>query len=534
MKIIKKSNVTNNAIKIPSEAGDILNISMYMFIKKNFNTLNETEICVIQSKDKNGEIVQTEDIIMKESNTTVVEKYDVRLKQKVKDNITCIKELKSFLRNRRDELPVRFYYDNGYGWVKDEATGKIRFDGSSILGVGDVILDDHEHHLVKKGCKEKTIQICNKVMQDRVKSQFLIATSLSTTIFGALDLKSLIVNVCGRSSQGKSTVLKLCMGLWSNPDDENLSTTWYNTENAISARLNGLEGVPFLLDDTSQGNIKNFTNVVYNMEDGKSKGRLNKLFNVDNVAKWHTCILSGSENSMYDKTDEDKKGILRRLVEIDVEQGDLLKDETQAKEVSKIIKENYGHVGINFTESLFENGLIDNNFEKLNNYLEEEQSKLQSIVSSNGISRGLAEKLAVILLAAKLGKEYLSLEFNIEDLIEYVQQLILKSEINTKNAIVEKMDVDTCHRKVCEFADERLDDRFKTEFSYHIPVEYFNFIESKLGYKFMELRKEFRNNGICTFDTPYEDKGLDNTERIAPLEGGKKMTKKVITVSKMI
>ncbi|GAB6152589.1 hypothetical protein JCM17380_13390 [Desulfosporosinus burensis] len=546
MKRIKKSNVKTNAIRIPSQAADKLNIDMYAFIRKDINTLKETVVCAVQFKDKKGEITQTEDIIIRGTDIGAFETYDTRLKQEVpidvkivkgKEEIVttnCIKNLKKFLRNELNKLPIRMYYEKGYGWTKDDVTGKVRFDGASIVGMNEILLDDHEHHLLGEGEQFKTIEICNEVMRGRVSTQFLLATSLAAPIFGALDLKSLIVNVCGPSSQGKSTILKLCISLWSRPDDEHLSTTWYNTENAICARLNNLEGVPFLLDDTSQGNTKNFTNVVYNIEDCKSKGRLNKLFEVDNVANWHTCILSGSENSMYEKTDKNKKGLLRRLVEIDVEQGGLLKDEIQARKVAKVSKENFGHVGIEFVNKFYENSLTDNNFKKLITYIEEEQSRLQNNVDSNGVSRGLAEKLAVVLLAARLGNEYLCLEFDIDGLIEYVQTLIAESEDKVKNVIIIKHDKDTCHKKICEFAEEKLDDRFKTETQYHIPVEYFNIIERQLGYNFKELRALFMGHGICTFSNTDGDKGLDNTVRIMSLEDGVTKPKKVITVTKMI
>ncbi|GLB29111.1 hypothetical protein LAD12857_10340 [Lacrimispora amygdalina] len=544
MKRIKKSNVKTNALIIPSQAADALNIDMCAFIRKDINTLKESVVCAVQFRNENSEVTQTEDIVINESDLGGFEKYDTRLKQRVPINVmidneetksttTCIKDLKKFLRSDLNKLPIRMYYDKGYGWTKDEVTSKVRFDGASIAGMNEMILDDHEHHLLREGEQFKTIEICNEVMRGRVSTQFLLATSLAAPIFGALDLKSLIVNICGLSSQGKSTILKLCISLWSRPDDEHLSTTWYNTENAICARLNNLEGVPFLLDDTSQGNTKNFTNVVYNIEDGKSKGRLNKLFLVDNVATWHTCIFSGSENSMYDKTDEDKKGILRRLIELDVAQGDLLKDEIQAQKVDKISNENYGHVGIGFVNKLFEMGLTDNNFERLITHLEKEQAELQNNVHSNGVSKGLAKKLAVVLLAAKLGIEHLGLEFDIDELTEYVQTLIAKTELKIKQVIIDKKDFDTCYKEVCEFAEEKLDDRYKEETKYNIPVEYFNIIERQLGYNFKELRVLFMRHGICTFSNTDGDKGLDNTVRIMSLEDGVTKPKKVITVTKM-
>ncbi len=538
MKIIKKANVSSNAIEIPSEAAKKLDIKMLMFITKNLNTLKETNKCAIQFKDKKGEVTQSEDIIINGFSLEGFEKYSTKLKVNVQINeeedTTCIKDLKKYLRNNISELPVRMYYDKGYGWSKDGATGKVRFDGASIAGMDDIILDDNIHHLQKSGDMKKTIKISNEVMQHSVTTQFILATSLAAPIFGALSLNSLMVNICGNTSQGKTTIMRLCMSLWSKSDDPNICTSWYNTENALCARLNGLEGVPCLIDDTSQGNTKDFTNVVYNIEDGKSKGRLNKVFKVDDIETWHTSILSSSENSMYEKTDKEKGGILRRLVEVNAVQGDLIKDEVEAKKVEETSKENYGCVGMDFVNKLFENGLTENNFEKLINYLKEEQIRLQNNVGNDGISKGLAEKLAVVLLAAKLGKEYIGLDFNINDLTEYVQTLILHAKIKIKEVVVEEKNFESSYKEVCQFAEEKLDSRYKTETAYHIPVDYFNVIENNLGYKSKELRISFMENAVCTFNTPDGKTGLDNTVKIAPIGGGTKEGKKVITVTKMI
>ena len=538
MKIIKKANVSSNALEIPSEAAKKLDIKMLMFITKNLNTLKETNKCAIQFKDKKGEVTQSEDIIINGLSLEGFEKYSTKLKVDVpineEEDTTCIKDLKKFLRNNISMLPVRMYYDKGYGWSKDGATGKVRFDGASIAGMDDTILDDHEHHLQKNGDMKKTIKISNEVMHHSVTTQFLLATSLAAPIFGALTSKSLMLNICGKTSQGKTTIMMLCMSLWSKSDDQNICTSWYNTENAICARLNGLEGVPFLLDDTSQGSTKDFTNVIYNIEDGKSKGRLNKVFKNGDVETWNSCIFSTSEKSMYEKTDKEKEGILRRLVEVNVVQGDLIKDEVEAQKVAETCKENYGCVGMDFVNKLFKNGLTENNFEKLSKCYTAEKTRLQISVGEDGISKGLAEKLAVVLLAAKLGREYIGLDFNINDLTEYVQTLILQAKIKIKEVVVEEKNFESSYKEVCRFAEEKLDDRYKTETAYHIPVDYFNVIENKLGYKSKELRISFMDNAVCTFNTPDGKTGLDNTVKIAPIGGGTKDGKKVITVTKMI
>ena len=153
MRAIKKSNVTTNAMNIPSVAADMMKIGMYAFIRKNIATLKEMVVTVIQFKGKDGTIRQTEDIVFNATSLPDLESYGADLKVAVDVNgrkTSCYKDFKEFIRKRSDALPVRMYYDEGYGRMQDMATGRISFNGSSIVGLGDIVLDDYEHHLSKK------------------------------------------------------------------------------------------------------------------------------------------------------------------------------------------------------------------------------------------------------------------------------------------------------------------------------------------------------------------------------------------------
>ncbi|MCT8974977.1 DUF927 domain-containing protein [Clostridium sp. CX1] len=538
MKTINKANVNSSAITVPSIAGDKFGVEMRLFVRKDLNTLKETVVLSLLFKDKKGDIEQSEDIIVTNGKVLNLDDYSPLLKKSVpivnisgqRTSTNCIKELKKFLREYSDKIPVRYYYDKGHGWSIDSATKKLRFDGSSVIPFKGT-LDDNQHHLVKRGAMKKTIDICNEVMDGRLISQFLIAMSLAAPIYGALGLKSLIANICGLSSQGKTILLKLCMSLWDNPEGERLSNTWNNTENAISALLNNLEGVPFLLDDTSQGKIKNFTDILYNIEDGKSKGRLNKEYSVDSRCSWHTCIFSASENSVYEKTDSDKMGILRRLVEIEVEQGDLLKDAAQAAKVKKTCKENYGHVGMYFVNELFKHKMTENDFKKLKESLHEEEKEIS--MDGNGISKGITEKLVVVLLAAKLGEQYLGLKFDLDGLTEYIQTLIAETVVKVEQVIKVKVkqDFDTCYRELCTFAETKLSSGYIRDFVYYIPSPLFNVLESKLGYNYRELRELLMEK---RFIAESDDEALDKTIRRPDKKQGETATLKVIAITKMI
>ncbi len=96
--------------------------------------------------------------------------------------------------------------------------------------------------------------------------------------------------------------------------------------------------------------------------------------------------------------------------------------------------------------------------------------------------------------------------------------------------MVNKKGFKSCYKEIYQFAEEKLDARYKTETAYHIPVEYFNVIENDLGYKSKELRALFMKHGICDFK--YEH--MNNTVRIRNLEDKGTTVNKVITVTKIM
>lgn len=537
MKDVKKSNVSTNALKVKSIAGDKLGVAMYAFRKQDIDTLREDKIVAIQYTDQHGTMRQTEDIVIKGS-IPRFESYGSLLAMAVTSSdgkrSTCSRDLTQFLRRSSHELPVRHYYSDGYGWKRDGATGTVRFDGSSIVGLSNTTLDnDHEYHLKQNGDPTLTTEACNSLMRGRIKSQFLVASSIASPIFGALSLDSLVINVCGESSQGKSTVLDTCISLWGKPEDEKLSATWHGTRNNICSGPKDSHGVPFLIDDTSLGKDLDFANIVYVLAEGKSKGRLNASYTPEATFQWHTVVLSSSEIPMLDRLHTVNKGIFRRLIEMNVVNGDLLANEREANLISGIIKENYGHIGTQFVEAMFQQGLTANGFERLSDLLAVERDRLQQSVDSIGVAKGLAEKLAIILLAAKLGKEHLGLAFDIGLLTEYTKSLIKQAQEKMQEVSIARQDVDECYRRVCEYAESKLGERFVTESDYHIPIRDFNRLEEELGYSRNELRAEFERQGFCDFSKASASINRGNTVKIRPEDGGAMLPKKVITVAKL-
>lgn len=533
MKKIKKVNL-DNAYQIKVEGG-VVGVD----IVSNIST--EREYYRIVYKKNDGRISEPVKISRNEMNKVTL------LKTLGNDwNGKVIDEIRIKVEEDYKEIPVKYAYSGGYGWrcysfEGSDRTDRVYFNGSSIAGLSkEYRLVDNDYHLKKAGSIQPCIEICNKVMKNKAYTQIIIAASLASAIAGALNLKTVIINIEGKSSQGKSTIMMLCSSFWSNKEDTRITTSWYNTDNALISMLNDNEGVLFTIDDTSKGERKDYTPIIYDIENGTSKGRLNRMFELDNQVSWHTIVISSSEGSLFAKCDETKKGLLRRLIELKVYPGDLVDNADTVAEINSVIDANYGHLGVQFVNNMIADGLHDNEFEGLTKLYNEEKSSLQGKVGEDGIQKGIAEKLAPILLAAKLAKKYLGLKFNVEEIEDVLIDTIKENADKFLNSVEDKVSIGEAYERLCKYAIENCKDYEKLD-RYNIPVHEFNEQAAIMMYTDpKELKIELLKIGAVKFGVKgsgIDSNGYqewDNTINVPKIKNCKKSYKKVISIYKNV
>ncbi|HAN09578.1 MAG TPA: hypothetical protein DCP90_03080 [Clostridiales bacterium] len=457
-----------------------------------------------------------------------------------------IDEVRQEIEGNYKDIPRKYEYTEAYGWIGhiDEETGelgKVRFNGSSIGGSKGYKLIGNEVHLKKHGLSQPLIELINKVVENKPINQILVAATLASAIIGALDIKSLMINIFGMSSRGKTSIMKLCASIWSSKNHNGIFTSWYNTDNALVRVLDGNNGVTVFIDDSSKGERKDYTNVVYQLENGTSKGRLNKLYKIDTQAKWATMIFSSSELSLYAKCDKDKKGLLRRLLEIEIRNGnDLLDNADMAETIKDVTNNNYGNIGMQFVNAIMENGLHDNEFEQLRVLYNEERRNLQSKIGGDGIYQGMAEKLATIMLAAKLTEKFgLGIEFNTNVIELTLLKLMKENSVKLLDSEQKKPTINEAYIEICSYA-KRSCSKYDRVDRHNIPVAEFTELAKYMNYEAMELKLELSNIGAARFGvngSGYSKDGnveWDNTLNVSKVEGEKSQSKKVISIFKNI
>jgi len=114
------------------------------------------------------------------------------------------------------------------------------------------------------------------------ETQLALAMGLSSIVSSLVNTKreigTLVVNVAGSSSTGKSTIAQLSASLYGSPVTSNfgLVRTFNATKNSILAMCEGRNGLPIILDDAN-ANAKehNKSDIIYQLAMGESRGRCN-------------------------------------------------------------------------------------------------------------------------------------------------------------------------------------------------------------------------------------------------------------------
>lgn len=94
-------------------------------------------------------------------------------------------------------------------------------------------LSDSSSHLEKAGSLQASVDFINKVLHDKIIAQVIMATGFSSIIVGLLQHNSVIVNISGQSSIGKSIMSQLATSLYSVRNDYKVTATFDATPKCI-------------------------------------------------------------------------------------------------------------------------------------------------------------------------------------------------------------------------------------------------------------------------------------------------------------
>ena len=328
------------------------------------------------------------------------------------------------------------------GWVKYD---KIVYNLCKSYG------DDKESALNKdsifklspSGDYENVINLVNNEIIG-TNMEIALAVSFSSMVLGYLskhdfpDIGSLIVNIMGRSSTGKTTALHFIQSVYGSPI-ENLKT-FNATSNALLSMLSNNYGVATVIDELSSYTINDMTSLVYQIAGGKSKQRLNSDSTLKEQKTFNTTIICSSEIGFRSRL-KDNPGLRMRLIEIDLDEP-WTKDASSSNSIKRLANENYGILANEFMKALF---LHKRGAQLILDHFIKAKDKIIASIAESEYRDRISVLYATILAGATLTKELLNIKLDEEKIIQLFVKLEEK-EIPNRKGIPEEI-----HEKIIEF-----------------------------------------------------------------------------------
>ena len=219
------------------------------------------------------------------------------------------------LKNQEEALKAKLNH-KGVGW--DIYQGERIYKHKDITSNKKIESIYHGECLIEtKGTLEEYKEFLEEEVIGHTPLEAAIALGLSSVVVGYLDnYKSNIFNIYGNSTTGKTTVGELIVSLASKPtmDADGLMMSWNTTQNALIGKIRDKNGIPMLIDDSSVSKIKDFTSLIYQLESGKDKERMNKEGDLRETRTWQTTMISTGESSLLENSNENE-GLKVRLQE---------------------------------------------------------------------------------------------------------------------------------------------------------------------------------------------------------------------------
>lgn len=256
-----------------------------------------------------------------------------------------------------------------------------RFDNVVMFDEGERLFPTNKI-LLKKGGLDEAIKKYTELITTK-GMRLAVAIGFASPILQLLGQKPILLNLYGKTSKGKTSTSLLVSSLFSSADDPRLMVDFDRTLQSIEKHLESFKGVPLVIDDASTSKEKKpiGSEFVYALAKGKGRSRLDARdgFEATMPDEWSNSIIMSSELSILGYCDPRKAGVLRRIIEFEVddtEGKELTKSSKHADRIEEFTRENYGQLGTAFIKKIANNYLDKN---ELWNLFKKEQEGLTKL-----------------------------------------------------------------------------------------------------------------------------------------------------------
>lgn len=178
-------------------------------------------------------------------------------------------------------------------------------------------------------------------IKDNPMAMMMFYSSLGSVLLKDFDVDPFVSEISGRTSSGKTFILKICASVWGN---RKLVTEWNATNVSVERMASFMNSFPLIKDDTRKAdNPFRIPSIVYQFSGGQSKGRGNSDRSIDYLEPWNNIMLSSGEVAIPDIA-PDKAGVAGRVITL---QDDPFPntEKTEFGDIAKVMENNHGLLG---------------------------------------------------------------------------------------------------------------------------------------------------------------------------------------------
>lgn len=324
-------------------------------------------------------------------------------------------------------------------------------------------------------------------------------------------MNNLIVHLLGASSTGKSTALKLFVGLGSCPEPkEGYWITYGSSDVSIIKRIGQNYGYPVGIDELSASSKKTMSQFVYTVGNGEEKDRLGaggrKLQSSD---IFQTVVMSTGEQSILAKCSKDA-GVRVRCIELPGVAWTESKEQSVA--IKECLTENYAVV----TELLAKELCCKDEYwhERWNAWRKKVEEQMEQRKIRLRTSERISDWVVLFAMAAELFGKVTGVELHMVEIFEFLfQHIIIANEEEADMAV-------SGYAAIVDYISQYRS-RFRDEIGYGInPYEdtildpqYDGIIEEISPHEDVKGNKY---NGIAVFRPDVVDRILENAGFSSP------------------
>ena len=227
---------------------------------------------------------------------------------------------------------------------------------------------------------------------------------------------SLVSHLSGDSTTGKTTAVMLAGSVAGCVDSKKngLCGTWNTTRNALMGHLRDNYGLPVIFDEASMSGLKDYTNILYMLSEGKEKARLTKELDMREQANWRTSILSTGEYGLVGKSKQNTGLRVRILEFFDV---NWTTSAENAEAIKETVLKNYGHAAPLFAECLLKLGKSEV-IQTVDNWRERYLSEFHG--GNDRLTERSSLNVAILLTTAELVKQHFGFSIDVEKMLGFI------------------------------------------------------------------------------------------------------------------